>query len=50
METSEPLSTYPDRLRNKKRTPIGDENLAGLIIIASPNSRNKKKTPIGDIN
>jgi len=36
--------------RNKKKTPIGDENISALSALFSSTIRNKKKTPIGDEN
>ncbi|ESL02966.1 hypothetical protein GCWU000282_01837 [Catonella morbi ATCC 51271] len=35
--------------RNKKKTPIGDENTLNMSFVSFL-KRNKKKTPIGDEN
>ena len=37
-------------LRNKKKTPIGDENFGIKVVEDTLDYRNKKKTPIGDEN
>ncbi|ESL02970.1 hypothetical protein GCWU000282_01841 [Catonella morbi ATCC 51271] len=50
MKTTTPTILDKSKYRNKKKTPIGDENMYKDMKTGQVSYRNKKKTPIGDEN